>query len=303
VVRLVLDPPGHACSNTADGSHTLLEPKQDSALQQVFAELADLPVAANYTAAIQSAADYVLDGAHTGRFDVRAPDVHPGERAAIGAKLEFEVISTFGWAKRRPLDTVIAGVPLDLKATVGRNWTIPDEAHCQLCLCTRIDFEAHRHRTWLIRAHRSWLYRGVGNKDGKRGIAAQALENWAVALYEWESLPVNPLLRLSASAKAAVFADGVGQEARLLALFESLPDTLLPRSVIETVCAGFKDPVRRARAVKQQAARRGLTVLCGTWKEDKAAALAAGVSLRGGDWIALSSGPVADTPALAGSVR
>lgn len=289
MVRLVLDPLGHACANMANGSHTLLAPDQDSALQNVLAELADLPVAANYTTAIQAATGYVLDGARTGRFDVHAANVHPGERAAIGAKLEYEVIDAFGWAKRKPLDTAIAGVPVDLKATVGSNWTIPDEAHCQLCLCTRIDFKAHRHCTWLVRAHRSWLYRGDGNKDGKRGIAVQALEDWAVSLYGWEPLPVNPLLRLSASAKSAVFAEGVGQEARLLALFEYLPDTLLPRAVFETVCAGFKDPMRRARAIKEKAALRGLTVLCGTWKEDQAAATAAGIELGAGEWIALSS--------------
>lgn len=289
MVKLVLDPPGQPCSNTGSGGHQLLAPADDSQLQSVLQAVLAQPAALNYTRAIRAATDYVLDGANTGRFDVLGSDVHPGERAAIGAKLEYEVLSAFGWKKRKPLDTVVGGVPVDLKATVGKNWTIPDEAHCQLCLCTQIDFKAHRHRTWLVRAHSSWLHRGKGNKDHKRGLAAHALEHWSEPLYDWEPLPRNPLLALSESQKSVVFADKVGQAKRLLALFGYLPDTVLERSVIETVCARRDDPLRRVRQLKELAAAEGLTVLCGTWTSHRAAALEAGFSLSKGDWIALSA--------------
>ena len=293
MVRLVLDVPGQPCSNTDPGLHQLLVPAEDDQLQAVLAEILAQPVAAKYTKAIRAATDYILDGEKTGRFDVLGADVHTGERAAIGAKLEYEVLDAFGWDKLKPLDTRIGGVPVDLKATVGKNWAIPDEAHCQLCLCTQIDFKAHRHRTWLVRAHRSWLYRGKGNGDRKRGIAIHALDNWSAPLYDWEPLPRNPLLDLSDSQKAVVFAEKVGQEKRLLALFGFLPNVVLPRSVIETVCAGNDDPLRRTREVKGPAAEQGLTLLCGTWKRDKAVALAAGFELPEGDWIALNGASAA----------
>lgn len=288
MVRLVLDPPGQLCLNANSARHQLLAPAEDRQLQAVLAEIVAKPVAANYTRAIRAATDYILDGGRTGRYDPLGGDVHSGERAAIGAKLEYEVLDAFGWAKLKPLDTLIADVPVDVKATVGKNWTIPDEAHCQLCLCTQIDFKFHRHRTWLIRTHRSWLYRGKGNKDSKRGLAADALDHWSVPLYDWEPVVRNPLLGLSEAQRAEVFAQGVGQEKRLAALFGFMPDTIFERSVIQTVCARRQDPVRRTRAVREAAAPQGLTVLCGNWKEQRATAREAGFDLPPGAWIALS---------------
>lgn len=288
MVRLVLAPLGQLCSNTGPAGHKLRSPAEDEQLQAVLVEVRREPVAANYARAIQAATNYVLDGGRTGRFDALGDDVHPGERAAIGAKLEYEVLDAFRWKKCKPLDTRIAGVAVDLKATVRKNWTIPDEAHCQLCLCTQIDFKSHKHRTWLVRAHRSWLHGGKGNKDSKRGLAVQALEEWAVPLYDWAPMVRNPLLNLSETQRSIVFADSVGQEKRLAALFSYMPDTVFARSVLQTVCAGHDDPVRRVRAVREPAAKLGLTLLCGDWVEERDMAREAGFDLPEGAWIALS---------------
>ncbi|MCD0486167.1 hypothetical protein LO771_28235 [Streptacidiphilus sp. ASG 303] len=297
MARLHLQQIGSTCLNEdcQTPGRRLLHPDEDPGVQRVLGVLSGLPVAENFTTAVCASVDYVLDGRRTGRFDLLAPDVHPGERASVGAKLEYEALRIFRWKKAKPLDTVVGGVPVDLKATVGANWAIPTEAHCHLCLCTQIRVGAGLHRTWLIRAHTSWLYRGKGNKDGKRGIAVEARERWGVPLYDWTPLPVNPLSLLTEEQAGQVLADRPGQQVRLLKMFGYLPGVVIPRNAIETVCAGRQDPVRRVRNIRLAAERKGLRLLCGTWLEDRMQAELRGIALGPGDWIALPlEGDVAD---------
>ncbi|MFD8916193.1 NaeI family type II restriction endonuclease [Streptomyces sp. NPDC059569] len=287
MAQLVLQQPGEICTKTDEGEHLLLKPEDDTELQGVLSWFSGQPVGDLYTEAIRNAIDYVLDGGRTGRFDLMSSDVHPGERASVGAKLEYEVLRIFDLPKAKPLDTLIASSPVDIKATVGSNWAIPTEAQCQLCICTQIQLKNNRHRSWLVRTHRSWLYRGKGNKDGKRGLAVHARDHWSVPLYDWTSLPVNPLRFLTEEQAAQVLAKKPGQVKRLLMMFRFLEGRVIPRNVILTVGAGNDDPMRRARQARDAAAQEGLTVLCGDWVESRDAAAARGISLRAGEWIAL----------------
>ncbi|MER6235103.1 NaeI family type II restriction endonuclease [Streptomyces clavifer] len=270
--------------------HVLAGPDDDTELQAVLSWFSSHPVAHLYTEAIRNSIDYVLDGGRTGRFDLMSPDVHPGERASVGAKLEYEVLRIFGLPKAKPLDTLITNVPVDIKATIGDNWTIPTEAHCQLCICTQIQLKKNRHRSWLVRTHRSWLYRGKGNGDGKRGIAVDARNNWSVPLYDWADLPVNPLRHLSEEQAAQVLARKPGQVKRLLMMFRFLEGHVIPRNVILTVGAGRYDPMRRARQARDTAAKEGLTLLCGDRAESRDQAAARGITLQNSEWIALRDG-------------
>lgn len=295
MARLILQTPGEVCVNTNSGGHQLLAPENDTELQSVAAWLTERPVADFYTDAIRNSIDYVLDGGRTGRFDLLSPKVHPGERASVGTKLEYEVLRIFGLPKSRPLDTLISGTPVDIKATVGDNWAIPTEAHCQLCICTQIQLKKNRHKSWLVRAHTSWLYRGKGNKDQKRGLAVHAREHWSVPLYDWSDLPINPLSYLTEDQAAQVLAKKPGQVERMLKLFHFLEGHIIPRNVFLTVGAGKQDPMRRARQLRDRAAMEGLTVLCGTWVESRDQAAARGITLRPGEWIALRENAGADT--------
>ncbi|PVD04803.1 hypothetical protein DBP21_12305 [Streptomyces sp. CS147] len=244
------------------------------------------PVAEMYTEAIRNAIDYVLDGGRTGRFDLMLPTVHSGERASVGAKLEYEVLRVFGLPKVKPLDTIVNDVPVDIKATITSNWTIPSEAHCQLCLCTQIQLSRNRHRTLLVRTHTSWLQHGE-NKDGKRGLAAQARDQWSVPVYDWTPLPVNPLRHLTEEQAAEVLAERPGQVKRLVKMFQYLEGHVIPRNVILTVGAGKHDPMRRARQARDSARKAGLDLLCGDSSEWRDAAAARGYTIRPGEWIAL----------------
>ncbi|MEV7543008.1 NaeI family type II restriction endonuclease [Streptomyces sp. NPDC089915] len=285
--RLILQRPGEICTNGDTSEHTLLAPSDDAEAQAVLDWLRAFDVAGLYTGAIANAIDYVLDGARTGRYDLMAPDVHPGEKASVGAKLEYEVLRSFSLPKEPPLDTRIAKVPVDIKATVGSNWAIPSEAHCQLCICTQIQLGRGRHRSWLVRTHRSWLYRGKGNKDGKRGLAVDARDQWSTPLYDWTPLPVNPLTLLTAEQSARIMAKRPGQEQRFAMMFRHLEGHIIPRSVISTVGAGKLDPLRRARNVRRHLAKDGLTLLCGKWRDQQDLAAAHKITLGPEDWVAL----------------
>jgi hypothetical protein len=294
--RLILQPPGEICTNTDAGEHQLLAPEDDHELQSVAGWLSEYPVADYYTDAIRNSIDYVLDGGRTGRFDLLSTEVHPGERASVGAKLEYEILRTFELPKRKPLDTLISDIPVDIKATVGSNWAIPTEAHCHLCICTQMQLKKNRHRSWLVRSHRSWLYRGKGNKDKKRGLAVEAWERWSLPLYDWTDLPVNPLRYLTDEQAAQVLAKKPGQVQRMLKMFHFLEGHIIPRNVFLTVGAGNQDPMRRARQLRDRAATEGLTVLCGTWRESRDQAAARGITLRPGEWIALREDGEAGSP-------
>ncbi|MFC9299356.1 NaeI family type II restriction endonuclease [Streptomyces sp. NPDC057011] len=285
--RLVLQTPGEVCRGTTAGEHVLHVPAEDTELLKVLGWLRQHDVAGLYTGAIANAIDYVLDGPRTGRYDLQSRKVHPGEKASVGAKLEYEVLRSFNLPKAAPLDTLIAGVPVDIKATVGSNWAIPSEAHCQVCICTRIHLGQNRHRSWLVRAHTSWLHRGKGNRDGKRGLAVHARDHWSVPLYDWTPLPVNPLTLLTPEQASRVLASRPGQEQRFTLMFQYLEGHIIPRSVISTVGAGRHDPLRRARNVRSRLAQDGLTLLCGKFPQQRDAAAAHAITLGPEDWIAL----------------
>ncbi|MFD0904574.1 NaeI family type II restriction endonuclease [Actinomadura sediminis] len=167
---------GSVCSNRDTGEHLIVRPEDDRELQKVLNELSSFDLELKFRDSIQRSIDYILDGAKTGRFRLHDPEVESGERAAVGTKLEYELIREFSWTKEKPLDVVIADVPVDIKATVHRNWSIPKEAHCQLCICVRIDARTYRHESWLMRTHRSLLYKGKGNGDGQEGYCGRCAQ-------------------------------------------------------------------------------------------------------------------------------
>lgn len=269
--------------------HVVQAPSEDIELQTVWAWLVGRPLSQQFTRAIDDAVKYVLDGARTGRFDLLSPDVDSDERASVGTKLQYRVLNELGLYKEPPLDTRIAQVPVELKATIRSNWMIPTEGQCEISVLIQVDTAKRRHRAFLMRAHRIWLNDGA-NKDGKRGIQADALARFSLPLLDWTSLPEEPLARLTEEQLAVVFAPRVGQTARLASLFQFLPDTVIPRSSIETVCFGNKDPMRRARQAKDAVRdASGLEVLVGTWVADRLRAEKLGFRLDDDAWVAVSS--------------
>ncbi len=271
--------------------HVIVRPDEDVELQQVHEWLTLTPLERQMTLAVDDAVKYVLDGSRTGRFDLMSPDVDSDERASVGTKLQYRVLSALDLIKEPPLDTTIVGTPVELKATIHSNWMIPTEGQCEICILVQVDASRARYQALLMRTHRAWLREGK-NKDGKRGITAAALREYALPLLGWSPMPPEPLKLLTAAQLDVVFAPRVGQTERLTALFGFLPNTVIPRSSIETVCAGNKDPLRRARQAKDAVFERfGYTVLCGRWPAERATAASRGFDISGDAWVALDPPP------------
>lgn len=284
--------PGDPCISDRSGvPHVIGDPAQDVDLQTVHAWLLAKPLDRILTKAVDEAVAYVLDGARTWRFDLDSPEVDSDERATVGTKLQYRLLAGLKLVKLPPLDTVIKGIPVEIKGTVRDNWMIPREGQCEICILVQVDSANQQHRAWLMRTHRAWLNDG-GNGDRKRTIRAAAYRAYALPLIAWTPLPLNPLRLLTPAQVATVFDLRRGQEQRLTDMFGILPNTVIPRSAILTVCANRDDPMRRAREIKKIVlARHGLKLLCGKWTADIAEAKKYGYDITGRAWIALTPRP------------
>lgn len=299
--------PGHTCQ--PDGRtarkgqtaipqpppHTVLAPEDDLELQQVLQWLQARPdLEADLREAILDAIGYVLEGAYTGRFYLYDPEVDSDERASVGTKVQYRVLEALGLPKEKPLDTVITGIPVEVKTTVRDSWMIPTESQCEICLLIRIDAEIDYFYASIMRAHRVWLRDGA-NKDGKRSFTADAVRRFLTPVVDGP-LPRNPLRDLTEDQLSVVFGRQ-GQVKRLTAFFGYMPHTVIPRTVIQTIGRRAQDPLRRVRQAKQEVlAQHGLVLLSAAWKEDRVAAASAGFEIDSGAWVAVD--PVRIDPAL-----
>jgi hypothetical protein len=280
--------PGDDCVSDRSGTpHRISDPADDNEIQQVLAWLRSTPFEGLMTLAVVEAIEYVLDGARTFRFDLHSPEVDSDERRTVGVKLQYRILEAFGLPKERPLDTTIVGIPVELKATIGRNWAIPREGQCEICLLTQVDSRNDRFRVFLMRTHRRWLNEGK-NQDSKRTIRADARDAFAIPVLGWATLPRNPLKALTPEQLAVVFEARVGIKRRVTALFGFLPEVVIPRVAIETVAAMARDPLRRARQAKPDVFfNHDLVVLMGTWTPQRELAARHGFDLSDDAWVAV----------------
>jgi hypothetical protein len=271
---------------TPPSPHLVVHPQDDPPLQELARWFSGQPdLAARFGNAVDSAIQYVLDGARSGRFDLLDKRVDPDERRTVGTKLQFHIIEEFGLPRLKSPDTKIGDVTFDIKGTVGKNWSIPVEGQCEICLLVRIDTGERMHQAWLMRTHLKWLQNGV-NGDQKRGIAKDSHTNFAVPLYARAPLPPAPLTRLDEDQLKRVFGRE-GQKKRLVHLFSSLPGTVINRATILTVCAGRDDPIRRTREAREPLKEEGLALLCGAWTPQRVMAASLGHDLSGNAWVAV----------------
>lgn len=277
-------------------AHVVAHPDDDAELQTVHEWLTARPIAELLRTATDNAVKYVLDGARTWRFDLLDPRVDSDERSSVGTKLQYHVIEHLVLKKVPPLDTIVAGVPVEIKGTVrnGYPWMIPREGQCQITLMIRIDPKLNRFAAWLMRTHRVWLTGGNGNQDKKRSPLADAVRNYALPVVDWTDLPAEPLRNLTPPQLEVVFGnDGLCK--RATALFSYLPEVVIPRSSLATVGAGLHDPMKRIREAKKPLRDNlDLILLVGTWVEDRAAARALGHQIQAEDWLAVPRKRFAD---------
>lgn len=286
--------PGTMCqpesrnSSSIRDAHILTVPQQDDELTAVVRWLSEETTPFAFRRAVEDSIRYVLDGARTWRFDLMSPEVDSDERASVGTKFQYHLLEQLELRKSGPLDTHILGIPVEIKATIGKSWMIPIEGQCEVTLLVQIDARNYQFRVFAMRTHRVWLTGGVGNGDRKRSPLANAIQNYAIPLYPWQAFDRDPLQTLDETQKAEVFDQSIGMTKRTVAMFASLPETVIPRTSLLTVGAGLADPMKRVRESKPLAlSQHDLVVLVGTWTNERLIALDLGFDLSNEEWVAI----------------
>lgn len=276
--------------------HGVLRPEDDAELQTVRGWFRrQTNTESLMTLAVVRSIEYVLDGPLTGRFDLDDAEVDSDERATVGTKLQYHLINIYGLEKSKPLDTVVDGIPIDIKNTVRDSWMIPREAQCRICVLLRIDNTRSRFSAYIMRTHKTMLRPGK-NQDSKRSITAAALKAYAVPIFdqEWLPLPRNPLRDLAPEERADVFRFDLGFRRRAVHLFAHKPRVVFPRSVLVTLKPNITDPLRRLREMKSEMLEdHGLVLLNGRYLEERNSAATAGYELELDDWIAIPADEMA----------
>lgn len=242
-----------------------VEPVQagDSALAEVvrfFAEKQGL--AALIGVALRKAFDEVIDGPRTGRYSVS--QLEKTEKTYIGTKVEIVLRDELELERGQLLDNLICGHEVDTKFSLSGGWMIPREAVGEICLLVK-SADAGQFSMGVLRTSNDVLTNG-SNQDGKRSVssAGKLLVTW---LFNDHPMPPNFLQNLDDVTRGRILGPSTGME-RMRQLFLHATGRIIPRSVIEQV-AQQKDPLRRARQMKEQLADRGVKVLCATYATDR----------------------------------
>lgn len=149
---------------------------------EVAARVGGLPaLQTGFPNIVRDAVDFVLDPVRTAR--TRVVELDNVEKTFIGLKLEHFVRDMLDVPKGLR-DLVIGGLDVDIKNTVGNNWSIPQETYrdSEPCLLMAVNDSHFTCSLGLILAKLEYLHGGKGNRDTKRGVSKAGFQNimWLV---------------------------------------------------------------------------------------------------------------------------
>ncbi|MGH7130343.1 MAG: NaeI family type II restriction endonuclease [Phycisphaerales bacterium] len=206
--------------------------------------------------AIRSAIDFVIDGGRTRRFSI--DQLQTSEKIYIGNRVEHSILYELDLPKIAPLDTTIAGLPVDIKFSIAGDWMIPPEAIAirALCIVVSANDANSTYRVGVFRALEEHLAKP--NRDGKRNIlmSGKASIQW---LGQDLPLPPNFLLHLAPDIRERVLAENPGQPA-ITQLFRLAIGLVVPRVAVETVARQL-DPTKRVRDARIPLNAEGIDIL------------------------------------------
>lgn len=131
---------------------------------------------------VRDAVDFLLDSVRTAR--TRVVELDNVEKTFIGLKLEHFVRDLLDVPKGLR-DLVVNGTDVDIKNTVKKNWSIPQETYrsSEPCLLMAVNDDAYTCSLGLIVAKVPYLHKGKGNRDTKKGVSAEGFKHikWLVA--------------------------------------------------------------------------------------------------------------------------
>lgn len=227
---------------------------------------------ARFPELVRDAVDFVLDPVRTAR--TRLHELDNVEKTFIGLKLEHFVRDMLDVPKGLR-DLEINGVDVDIKNTVGGNWSIPQETYrnSEPCLLMAVDEDSHQCYLGLIIAKLEYLHGGLGNRDTKRGVSSAGFANilWLVngAPFRQSRFIGLDMDRFRELRKSLEGNMRVAQFCR-----ENLR-RVVHRDVIQALLFDQYDYMKRLRAnggAPDILRREKIAILIGTYKKDRIAA-------------------------------
>ncbi len=209
---------------------------------------------------IRKAIDEVIDAPRTNRFTLS--ETEKTEKTYLGTKVEILLRAYLGLPKGRILDLAVAGVEMDIKNTMGGNWTIPMEAFGHPCLLLRESERTALCSLGIVIAHDKYLNPGQ-NRDAKRSFSAAGLQNvwWLLKDHPY---PPNFFETMPLAQRQAIMSAG-GGTARLAALFENIQKKPISRLIVQAVAQqdDYMKRVRRNGGARDVLAPKGIAILWG----------------------------------------
>jgi hypothetical protein len=115
---------------------------------------------------LRRAIDEVIDSARSNRFTLI--EIEKTEKTYIGTKIEILLRNHLQMSKGKVLDLSIDGIEVDIKNTIGSNWTIPIEALGHPCILfirthryPRRHLESWQEQGWQADRLEIWLRSGL----------------------------------------------------------------------------------------------------------------------------------------------
>lgn len=241
---------------------------------------------------IKNAVDFVLDPERT--FRTSMLELDKVEKTFIGLKIEHYLRDWIGCPKGLKRDTRIADVDVDIKNTIGSTWMIPLETYGKAEPCILIATAKFDGRCWLGIMVARPEYLNAENRDKKRSVSEAGKRNimWLVRdepypPSRWQGIDTAAFKEFRSTLKSG--------NKRAAAFFKHHLGKVVHRTILEALLNDQKDFSRRLRAdnaaasgLRKVLADQGISLLCGTWPDDKKAASAAGVEELGADeWLAV----------------
>lgn len=206
--------------------------------------------------ALRESIDFVIDGRHTGRY--RIEQLEKTEKTFIGTKVEQLLLYHLKLPKQPQgkMDTLIDGVDVDIKFTLGSGWMIPQEAIDQLCLVATVSEERSEFSLGLARAREEYFRGRHGNRDQKYTLSKN--HHGIEWLIPKGSLPPNFLLHLPEETRHRILAKPIGQQ-RVNEFFRLCPGKIVDGVVVETLAAQ-RDSSKRVRDARLALKKEGLVI-------------------------------------------
>ena len=209
---------------------------------------------------LRRAIDEVIDSARSNRFTLI--EIEKTEKTYIGTKIEILLRNYLGMSKGKVLDLSIDGIEVDIKNTIGSNWTIPSEAMGHPCILLKAQ-ESTSLCSFGIIVIRDEILNPGRNRDGKRTIsqAGMAHVHW---LLKDEPYPENFWEKLDAETRREIITPRGGTE-RLANLFRLVKNRPISRLLVQAVAQqdDYMKRIRRNGGARDVLAPEGIAILWG----------------------------------------